>query len=57
MRRLYESGNVRFMEGAITYVALGAAMIGVLVSIVYIALLAVGIGALKKTRDRLNGGS
>lgn len=57
MRRLYESGNVRFMEGAITYVALGAAAIGVLVSIVYIALLAVGIGTLKKTRDRLNGGS
>jgi hypothetical protein len=45
------------MEDAIIYVALGAAMIGVLVSIVYIVLLAVGIGTLKKIRDRLNGGS
>ncbi len=43
------------MEDAIIYVALGAAAIGVLMSIVYTMPLAVGIGALKKIRERLNG--
>lgn len=39
----------------VTYIAMGAAVIGVLFSIVYVVLLAMGVTVLKDLRDRLSG--
>lgn len=41
------------MDEMVTYIAIGAAVIGILFSVVYVVLLAMGITVLKDFRDRL----
>lgn len=43
------------MDEMVTYIALGAAAVGVLFSVLYVVLLAMGITVLKDLRDRLTG--